>query len=206
MIAVLVVAFATSRTTKSSASRAHEAVASKDTTTTSGGSSGTTSDGGPASGGERGSTAGGSGAAANPAAAPLDLKAQVKDTSGLHSGDAVTVHIDADKGSFIYGVEMRMCSAGTAVHNDFDMIPSTNGRCIGAPLAPGTDGFKIVPSDGDRTSMTTTYTVGTGSETNQLDAGGSATVTCDHDHPCELVVKYQVPNGFGYRTYPLTFA
>jgi hypothetical protein len=138
--------------------------------------------------------------------APLPVKAQVKGTAGLHSGDKVTISVEADKGSFIYAVEMRMCRADAVLDNDGDELPTVTGQCVSKPLAPGTDGFKIAESDGDRTKITADYIVGAGTDTYTMDDGTQSSVTCDADHPCLLWVKYQIPNGFGFRTYPLTFS
>jgi hypothetical protein len=137
---------------------------------------------------------------------PLPVDVKVTGTEGLHAGDEVTVTVSADKGSKIYGLEMRQCREGTKVRNDGDMRPSVAGSCALNPLSAGADSYKVVPSEGDRVEMTATYKVGVGSDTFPLGDGGTSTVTCDHAHPCVLAVKYQIPDGFGFRTYPLTFA
>jgi hypothetical protein len=149
---------------------------------------------------------GGSSTTAVTTPAPLPVEAQVKGTTGLHSGDKVTISVKADKDSFIYAVEMRMCRADAVLNHDGDELPTVTGQCASQPLAPGTDGFKIVESDGNRTEINAEYIVGTGTDTYQMDDGTTAAVTCDAAHPCLLWVKYQIPNGFGFRTYHLTFS
>lgn len=158
------------------------------------------------SGAADGGSSAGAGADAPYVPPALPLDAEVEGTKGLQAGDVVTVTVDAEEGSLIYGVEMRMCRAGTVVRNDGDMLPTVSGNCISKPLSTGADAYKVVASDGARTSVTATYTVGTGTDTFPLDDGGTGSVTCDADHPCVLAVKYQIPDGFGFRTYPLTFS
>jgi hypothetical protein len=165
---------------------------------------GSTADGGTA--GTDGAPVDGAGGTDSATQPPLPVEATVIGTTGLHAGDEVTVTVTADDGSKVYAVEMRQCEAGAVIHNDGDMRPSVAGKCAQGAISPGADAYKIVPSEGDRTAVTATYRVGVGSNTFQREDGSMDTVTCDHDHPCVLAVKYQIPDGFGFRTYPLTFA
>jgi hypothetical protein len=146
------------------------------------------------------------GVSTRPDTTPLPLASKVSNTTGLRNGDEVKVDATAESGSLLYGVEMRLCKEGTIIANDGDLLPTVAGQCASEALSPGGDGYKIVASEGDRTEVHTTYTVSTGTNTFPLDAGGTGSVTCDADHPCVLAVKYQIPDGFGFRTYPLTFA
>ena len=165
------------------------------TDTSTGSSGGSTSDG-----------SSGQSEADLPPQAALPLEPKVSGTKGLHDGDEVTITVDADEGSSIYGVEMRMCRADSVIRNDGDMLPTVTGQCASKALSPGADGYKVVPNAPPYADMTATYKVGTGTDTYQLDDATSNSVTCDADHPCVLAVKYQIPNGFGFRTYPLTFS
>ena len=194
------------------------AVVSNDGSTAADGSGTTSVDGGSGSGGTAGGddgaagattddgTAGGTSSPSSTTPKPLPLAAEVTQTTGLKAGDEVVVAVRADDGSQIFGVEMRQCREGTVVNNDADMRPSVAGQCALGPLSPGADSYKIVPSEGDRTEVRATYKVGTGTSTFALGDGGTSTVTCDSSHPCVLAVKYQIPGGFGFRTYPLTFS
>lgn len=153
--------------------------------------------------------ASGSGIQGDPQAAPgapLPLKANVTNLSGLRSGDEVKVAVTAEKGSAIYGVEMRVCKAGTVIRNDGDMLPTVTGRCAAHPLSSGTSGFLQVPAAPPYQEIVATFKVGVGTDAFPLDDGGTGSVTCDRSHPCLLAIKFQIPNGFGFRTYPLTFA
>lgn len=138
--------------------------------------------------------------------APLPLKATVTNLAGLRAGDEVKIAVQADEGSLIYAVELRMCRAGTVIQNDGDMLPTVTGRCAAHPLSAGASGFLQVAGKPPYQEMVASYTVGVGTDTFPLDEGGTGSVTCDRDHPCVLAVKFQIPNGFGFRTYPLTFA
>jgi hypothetical protein len=179
----------------------------------------TSSAGGPKSAGAGGSGSGTSqegkagsdrGASSTPDTtlppAPLPLKAEVKGTKGLTDGDEVTITVRADKDSQVFAVEMRLCRQGTVVSNDGDMLPTVTGQCASKPLSPGTDGFKVASGEPPFDQVTATYKVGTGTDTYKMDDGTENSVTCDASHPCVLAVKYQIPNGFGFRTYPLTFS
>lgn len=137
---------------------------------------------------------------------PLPLQATVTNLSGLRAGDQVKIAVKAEAGSVIYAVEMRMCKADTVIRNDGDMLPTVSGSCAAHPLSPGASGFLKVPAAPPYQEMVAAYTVGVGTDTFPLDEGGTGSVTCDRNHPCVLAVKYQIPNGFGFRTYPLTFA
>ena len=167
------------------------------------GSTSSTAAGGGPGGADAVST---NGVSTKPDTTPLPLAAEIMNTTGLHNGDEVVVDATAEHGSLLYGVEMRLCKEGTIIANDGDMLPTVAGQCASEALSPGGDGYKIVPSEGARTEVHTTYKVSTGTNTFPLDDGGTGSVTCDAGHPCVLAVKYQIPNGFGFRTYPLTFA
>jgi len=170
-------------------------------------STGGAGSGGTTSGGSSGSSSKGGGSTTTTLTnTQLPVAATVTGNKGLKSGDTVTITVKADKGSNIFAVEMRMCRADAVLHADGDELPTVTGQCISKELAPKTDGFKIVESDGSRTELTATYVVGTGTDTYRMDDGTEAHVTCDASHPCVLWVKYQIPNGFGFRTYPLTFS
>jgi hypothetical protein len=198
LIALVAIGAAASSNGKSDNTAAH----TPDTSSTGGA--------GKAGSGSGDSTTGGPGKASTTSTtfkpAPLPLAAKVTDTNGLHSGDKVSITVKADAGSFIYAIEMRLCRADSVLHNDGDELPTVTGQCATKPLAPGTDGYKIVESTGERREITADYIVGTGTDTYQMDDGKMNAVTCDAAHPCLLWVKYQIPNGFGFRTYPLTFS
>ena len=141
-----------------------------------------------------------------PPPAPLPIEPTVQHTTGLHAGDEVTISVKADKGSQIFAVEMRMCRAGSVISNGGDWLPTVTGQCASKGLSPGTDGYKVVSGAPPFSEVTAGYKVGTGTDTYKMDDGTTSSVTCDSSHPCVLAVKYQIPNGFGFRTYPLTFS
>jgi hypothetical protein len=217
VLAAVVAVAAAAKGGDDGSSKARTASADLGTDGTSGDTGGGTSDGGTTAGSTTGADTGGSGGSTSDGSsgqteaelgppAPLPLEPEISHTKGLRDGDEVTIDVKADDGSLIYGVEMRMCRADSVIRNDGDMLPTVTGQCASKPLSPGADGHKIVPSEAPHEQVTTTYKVGTGTDTYELDDASTNSVTCDADHPCVLAVKYQIPNGFGFRTYPLTFS
>ena len=57
-----------------------------------------------------------------------------------------------------------------------------------------------------RVTTDLSFRVGGGTDTFARQDGAAASITCDAAHPCQLSVKVQIPYGFGFRTFPLTFA
>jgi hypothetical protein len=49
------------------------------------------------------------------------------------------------------------------------------------------------------------FRVGEGTSTYKTQDGDPVSITCGHGHPCTLAVKFQIPNGYGFRTYPLEY-
>jgi hypothetical protein len=195
---VLLVAVVVAGAALAAGGRGGSAAAHGNASATTGGTAGEGSSTG--SGGNKGSTSSTTAVTTPPVSLPD--KIQVSRTTGLHAGDLVTITVRADQGSQIFAVEMRQCRGGSTINNGGDWLPTVAGKC--APTLG--EGYKAVPGAPPFTSVTATYKVGTGSDTYKLDDGTSNTVTCDASHPCVLAVKYQIPNGFGFRTYPLTFS
>ena len=135
----------------------------------------------------------------------LPLEARVSSTTGLADGDAVTIAVTANAGSEIFGAEARLCAGTAVVQRDADMRPSRTGQCISSPLSSVSDDLVVAMSAPPYASVELTYRVGIGSETYTTQAGNQATITCDQSHPCLLAVKFQVPGGYGFRTYPVDF-
>ena len=209
LLAVIAVASSGGGGSSSSASTSDRSTSTTEGSSTGTGGAATTSTGGePAAT----STSGGADAGAGPggaytiASAQLPLTADISNTNGLHDGDVVSIDIAADKGSLIYGAEMRMCKKGTKITDDGQMLPTATGWCISKALSPGADGYKVQAGERPYDHLTATYKVGEGTDTYTMDDGSQGSVTCDKDNPCVLAVKFQVPNGFGFRTYPLTFS
>ena len=135
---------------------------------------------------------------------PLDVK--IDDRSGLSDGDTVTVHVTAKDGSRIFGADARLCRADAVIENSADYAPTQGGQCIAAPLSSGSDAFVEQAGADPFSSLDLPFRVGTGTSTYQVQDGSSASITCGSGHPCTLVVRLQIPNGFGFQSFDLTFA
>ena len=137
-------------------------------------------------------------------AMPVDVN--VSKTGGLKSGDRVTVHASAKSGSQMFGVEARLCRGDVAIVSDGDFVPTRGGNCIVNPLAPGTDTKVLKAGEPPYSGVDVDFVVGTGSDTFLTQYDGQKTVTCDSKNPCQIVLKLQYPNGFGFMGVPVTFS
>lgn len=135
----------------------------------------------------------------------MPMSVSVSTTEGLVSGDVVSVKASPSNGSQAYGVEARLCRGDTAIAFDGQMFPTRAGLCLPKPFSPGTDSLVEVANQPPYGPVAVNFTVGTGSQTFTLQDGSQTTITCDASHPCQLVLKLQYPNGFGFQGVPLTF-
>jgi hypothetical protein len=134
---------------------------------------------------------------------PLDVTIDRK--SGLSDGDTVTVHVAAKSGSKIYGADARLCSGDAVIDNSADYAPTQGGQCIAAPLSSGSDAYVEQPGAEPYQSLDLAFRVGTGTSTYQMQDGSPVSITCGPGHGCTLVVRLQVPNGFGFESFDLAF-
>ena len=135
----------------------------------------------------------------------MPMSVSVSATEGLVSGDVVSVKASPSNGSQAFGVEARLCRGDVAIAFDGQMFPTRAGLCLPKPFSAGTDSFVEVANQPPYGPVTVNFTVGTGSQTFSLQDGSQTTITCDAAHPCQLVLKLQYPNGFGFQGVPLTF-
>ena len=135
----------------------------------------------------------------------MPLSVSVSTTDGLVSGEVVSVKASPSNGSQAFGVEARLCRGDVAIAFDGQMFPTRAGLCIPKPFTQGTDSFVEVANQPPYGPVAVNFTVGTGSQTFTLQDGSQTTITCDSTHPCQLVLKLQYPNGFGFQGVPLTF-
>lgn len=135
----------------------------------------------------------------------MPMSVSVSQTSGLHSGDVVSVTATPSNGSQAFGVEARLCRGDASIQFDGQMLPTRAGLCIPKPFSDGTDSFIEVLNKPPYGPIVVTFRVGTGSQTFGLQDGTQSTITCDATHPCQLVLKMQYPNGFGFQGFPLVF-
>lgn len=149
-----------------------------------------------------------SAAAAGLPAPPVDLPVRltVSNTEGLRDGETVTIHAQADSGSSVYALEARLCAGDSPATYDADLYPTVTGNCIVNPLSATSDDHLVVAGAAPYQAVDLNFRVGVGSDSFKKQDGSNASITCGPDNPCQISLKVQIPNGFGFRTYPLTFA
>jgi len=135
----------------------------------------------------------------------MPVTADVSSTEGLSNGSVVNVQGVPKPGSSLFGMEARLCRGGVAITNDIDFRPTMGGYCLIAPLSPGTDSHVTEAGAPPYLSVDLSFKVGTGTSTFLTQANMNTTITCDRDNPCQLVLKLQYPNGFGFQSVPVTF-
>lgn len=137
---------------------------------------------------------------------PLPLEVSLSSTSGLSDGDAVSVHVTPHDGSSIFGLEAFICKADASYLLDADIRPSQTGKCITRPLSESSNDYVKVGVDPPYESADLDFRVGVGSDRFATQQGDEVTITCGPGNPCQLVLKLQVPDSYGFQAYPLTFA
>ena len=134
-------------------------------------------------------------------------------TSGLTSGSVVTYSVGSTGGAVLNGaITAHICATGANISNSFNFgyqgtfcvkqAGISSGGLTGGDYATSSS-FSGVTTSGDLT-----FHAGTGTVTWLDDLFGLHTLTCDGDHPCDLVVQvnYNVAPNVSYFTQPLTFA
>lgn len=135
----------------------------------------------------------------------IPLQVAVTGNTGLHDGDPVSVHVEPKDGSVVYGFEAIMCAGNAQFSVDADIRPTYTGKCITNPLSPSSQKYMAVKADPPFKVAEATFKVGVGTNTYSTRDGDPVAITCGPGHPCQLVLKLQYPNGFGFAAYPLTF-
>ena len=135
----------------------------------------------------------------------MPVNVAVSTTTGLRSGDVVSATASPENSSRVYGVEARLCSGTASIQFDAQLFPTRAGLCLPKPFSEGTDSFVEVKNEPPYGPVVVKFRVGTGSQTFALQDGTQSTITCDSTHPCQIVLKMQYPNGFGFQGVPVTF-
>ena len=136
----------------------------------------------------------------------LPVRVSMSSTTNLRDGDPVNIRVEALEGSQIFAFDARICRADAVVRNDFDFIPVFNPQCTDIGVSPNSDGVIRVLADASYQVAEGSIRVGVGTATFETDAGELASLTCGPSNPCKLVLKLQVPYGFGFQEFPLGFA
>lgn len=139
-----------------------------------------------------------------PAAVPADIA--VHGNANLRDGQEVQVQVTAKRGSEIFGFEIRLCAAEATFRFDSDMRPTQGGKCIAKPLSVLSDDYQEVRAIPPFKAVETTFHVGVGTDRYSTSTGRAVTIMCGPGHPCQLALKIQYPDGFAFRSYPVTYA
>lgn len=135
----------------------------------------------------------------------MPLSATVSGNSGVRSGDVVKVRAEPNAGSQMYGIDARLCRGDVGISNEGAFRPTVGGNCIIDPLAPDTDAVVNLENPTPDKGLDVEFRVGTGTTTFKTQSGKDATITCGPSNPCQIVLKLQYPNGFGFQAFPVTF-
>ena len=135
----------------------------------------------------------------------MPLTATVSGNSGVRSGDVVKVRAEPNAGSQMYGIDARLCRGDVGIATEGAFRPTFGGNCVIDPLAPGTDAVVNLENPTPDKGLDVEFRVGTGSTTFKTQSGKDATITCGPSNPCQIVLKLQYPNGFGFQAFPVTF-
>ncbi|MEI7622080.1 MAG: hypothetical protein WCJ88_00840 [Actinomycetes bacterium] len=134
---------------------------------------------------------------------PLSVKAQ--GNSKVSSGDVVKVRAEPNAGSQMYGVDARLCRGDVGIANEGAFRPTVGGNCIIDPLSPGTDAVVNLENPSPDKGLDVEFRVGSGSTTFKTQSGKDVTISCGPSNPCQIVLKLQYPNGYGFKGFPVTF-
>jgi hypothetical protein len=137
--------------------------------------------------------------------ADLPLTVTSSDTSGLKGGDKVSFHIVPKGDSQVFGVSVRLCSGDAKIRNLDDFEPATTGLCIGHRLSPNSDLLIETSGNPPYQTLDVDFRVGVGTDSFQMTDGTPVTVTCGPANPCQIVLLLQIPNAFGFQTFPVTY-
>jgi len=145
------------------------------------------------------------GVAAPKADQPIPLAVALSSTSGLSDGQVVSIKVTPDGGSQVYGLEVFVCAPNETFTQDADVRSTQSGKCISKRISAKGDDYKFVKVGPPYREANVTFRVPVGSDTFLTDEGRPVTITCGPGHPCQLVMKLQYPDGFGFRAYPLSY-
>jgi hypothetical protein len=135
----------------------------------------------------------------------LPVSISISSTKNLHDGQALAIHVTPTKGSQMFGFEARECAPNVVFRVEFDFYPDQTGNCVLLPLSSDSDAHAQVKANPPYSSADLRYRVGEGTSTYTDANGKNVSITCGKGHPCQLVLLLQVPYGFGFATYPLSF-
>jgi hypothetical protein len=139
--------------------------------------------------------------------APHTLPAivSISSTKNLTDGQAIAIHVTPKTGSAMYGYEVRICAPNAVFKVEYDFYPNQTGNCALYPLSADSDNHVVSKADPPYKVADATFRVGVGTSTYTDLNGKHVSFTCGPGHPCQLVLLLQVPYGFGFATYKLSY-
>jgi hypothetical protein len=141
-----------------------------------------------------------------PVAQAIPLNVSVSNTTGLRDGDTVTVHVvPKPPGTVVYGFEMFICAPDQTFQLDADIRPTYTGKCITQALSASSGDYTKVAAAAPYTVADGSIKVGVGTNSYTTQQGKPVTIQCGPGHPCQLVLKLQFQDAYGFQAYPLTF-
>jgi hypothetical protein len=138
-------------------------------------------------------------------APPVPLDVQVSSTDRMVDGQEVRIHISPQSGFSAYGAEAFLCKADATYLLDADIRPTQTGKCISTTLSVGSNDYVKVAAAPPYAGFDLAFKVGVGTDTYTMSNGQPVSVTCGPGHPCQLVLKLQFTNAFGFQAYPVTY-
>lgn len=135
----------------------------------------------------------------------LPVTVRMSTTEGVVDGQPVMIRVEANEHSEMYGFEARICRADVTFRGLYDFFPTVAGTCAAEPLSPRSDAYLRVQGEFPYQAAEGTIRIGSGSNTFTLEDDRRVTVTCDREHPCKLVLMIQVPYGFGFQEFPISY-
>ena len=138
--------------------------------------------------------------------AAIPASITVTPTTGLRDGQEVKLRASASGGAEIFGFEVFQCAAGATFEQDADIRPTQTGKCLSKPLSPTSDKYKEARAAPPSKDVEAVFRVGVGTDVFRTGDGKNISITCGKGRPCQLVLKVQYRDGFGFRAYPIEFA
>jgi hypothetical protein len=137
----------------------------------------------------------------------LPVTVRMSSTSDLVDGQPISISITPKEGfpSEVYGFEARFCKADATFRGLYDFFPTVASKCINAPVSSNSDAYLEVRGSQPYQLAEGTIRAGIGSDAFTTEDDKGVQITCDQSHPCKLVLMIQVPYGFGFQEFPLTY-
>ena len=136
------------------------------------------------------------------------VQVSMSSTQDLQDGQNIAIRVTPPAGSDsrIFGFDARVCQRDAPIRNMYDYFPTVSGYCASNPLSAGSDAHIQVAGAEPYQQVDMNFRAGVGSDSFTTDQGNGVTITCNSSHPCDLVLWIQVPYGFVFEHFPLTFA